>query len=135
MYAHVRIDYFKEGFRLGTQAYKPSDARIQRALDLIRQAFDRDFAVSELAWHVGLSNSHFHRVFRAEMGMSPAKYLHDLKLCEAERLIRTTVLPVKDILSVVGLTDRSHFLRTFKQVYGLSPSLYRVGKGARGHGQ
>jgi transcriptional regulator GlxA family with amidase domain len=114
---------------LEIQVYKPSDGRIQRVLDSIDQALDRDFSVSELARQVGLSDSYFHRLFQVEMGVSPAKYSRDLKLRQAERLIKTTTLPVKDICSAVGVTDRSHFNRRFKQMYGLSPSLYRACKG------
>jgi AraC family transcriptional regulator len=116
---------------LETQAYKPLDARIQHALDLIHNGPNRQFAVSELARQVGLSDSHFHHLFRREIGVSPAKYLDNLMLREAEHLIKTTALSVKDIFNIVGATDRSHFIRKFRQVYGLSPSRYRIRKGGR----
>jgi len=114
-----------------THACKPLDARIQRALDLIHQGLHRQLAVSELARQVGLSDSHFHHLFRREIGVSPAKYLDELMLREAEHLIKTTTLPVKTIFTIVGATDRSHFVRKFRQVYGLSPSQYRLRKARR----
>jgi len=113
---------------LETQAYKPLDARIQHALDMIHHRLHRQLAVSELARQVGLSDSHFHHLFRREIGVSPAKYLDNLMLREAEHLIKTTALSVKDIFSIVGVTDRSHFIRKFRQVYGLAPSRYRMRK-------
>jgi transcriptional regulator GlxA family with amidase domain len=116
---------------LETQAYKPLDARIQRALDMIHHGHQRQFAVSELARQVGLSESHFHHLFRREIGVSPAKYLDNLMLREAEHLIKTTALSVKDIFGIVGVTDRSHFIRKFRQVYGLSPSRYRMRRAGR----
>jgi AraC family transcriptional regulator len=113
---------------LETQTYKPLDARIQHALDLIHHGLQRQLAVSELARQVGLSDSHFHHLFRREIGVSPAKYLDNLMLREAEHLIKSTALSVKDIFSIVGVADRSHFIRKFRQVYGLSPSRYRIRK-------
>ena len=50
-------------------------------------------------------------LFRREIGVSPAKYLDDLMLREAEHLIKTTTLSVRDIFRIVGATDPSHFLR------------------------
>jgi len=116
---------------LETQAYKSLDARIQRALDLIHNGPNRQFAVSELARLVGLSESHFHHLFRREIGVSPAKYVDTLMLRDAEHLIETTALSIKDIFGIVGVTDRSHFIRKFRQVYGLSPSRYRIRKAAQ----
>ena len=114
-----------------TQAYKSLDARIQRALDLIHNGPNRQFAVSELARQVGLSESHFHHLFRREIGVSPAKYVDNLRLRDAEQLVKTTALSVKDIFSIVGVTDRSHFIRKFRRAYGLSPSRYRTRKAGR----
>jgi transcriptional regulator GlxA family with amidase domain len=95
---------------------------------MIHHRLHRQLAVAELARQVGLSGSHFHHLFRREIGVSPAKYLDNLMLREAEHLIKTTALSVKDIFSIVGVTDRSHFIRKFRQVYGLSPSQYRLRK-------
>ncbi len=106
--------------------------RIQRALDLIHQGPNRQIAVTELARLVGLSDSHFHHLFRREIGVSPAKYLDNLMLREAEHLIMTTTLSVKAIFNIVGATDRSHFIRKFRQVYGLAPSQYRLRKALGG---
>jgi transcriptional regulator GlxA family with amidase domain len=116
---------------LETQAYKSLDVRIQQALDTIHHGPRRQFAVSELARQVGLSESHFHHLFRREIGVSPAKYLDDLILREAEHLIKTTTLSVQDIFRIVGASDRSHFLRKFRRAYGLSPSRYRTRKAER----
>jgi AraC family transcriptional regulator len=116
---------------LDTYTYRSLDARIQRALDLIHQRLHRQLAVSELARQVGLSDSHFHHLFRHELGVSPAKYLDNLMLREAEHLIKTTALSIKDIFAIVGVTDRSHFVRKFRQAYGLSPSRYRTRKAGR----
>jgi transcriptional regulator GlxA family with amidase domain len=101
------------------------DARILQALDLLHSAPNRRMGVSWLARAVGLSDSYFHHLFRQETGISPAKYLLDLKLSEAAHLIETTALPIKDVLSKVGATDPSHFIRQFRTAYGLTPSLYR----------
>jgi transcriptional regulator GlxA family with amidase domain len=45
---------------------------------------------------------------------------------EAEHLITTTTLPLSAIFLKVGVSDRSHFVRKFRQFYGLAPSTYRA---------
>src|ERR1022692_3411028 len=78
--------------------------------------------------------SYFSHLFRDQVGVSPAKFLRDFRMREAEHLIRTTSLPLRAIFPLVGVTDRSHFVRKFTQCYGLAPSRYRdrkVGKECR----
>jgi len=112
---------------LETQAQKSLDARIERALDLMHHGSNRQLAVCELAENVGLSDSHFHHLFRRETGVSPAKYLRNLKLRDAAHLIKTTPLSIKEVFSMVGVCDPSHFIRRFREAYGVSPSSYRNG--------
>jgi len=57
--------------------------------------------------------------------MTPAQYLKLLRLLEAERLLKTTFLSVKEIANRVGITNASHFVREFKRVYGVAPTAYR----------
>ncbi|MFN7997701.1 MAG: AraC family transcriptional regulator [Bryobacteraceae bacterium] len=108
------------------------DARVQRVLDLIHRELNRDFSVPELARTTGLSDSYFYHLFRREMKISPGKYMETCRLREAERLIRTTGCSIKDICALVGIKDRSHFIRNFKRAYSQSPSRYRSNAKASG---
>jgi len=104
------------------------DDRIQRALELIRANYGKSLAVPDLARAVGLSISRFSHLFRNNVGVSPAKFLGDFRMREAEHLMTTTTLTLKAIFPLVGVTDRSHFIRKFRQLYGLAPSRYRAGR-------
>jgi AraC family transcriptional regulator len=101
------------------------DPRIDRAVNFIHGCHDPLLDVPRLARYAGLSQSHFHRLFRKQMGTTPARYLKDARIHQVEHLIRTTNLPLQEILLEVGVTDRSHFLRNFKRLYGMPPSIYR----------
>jgi len=110
---------------LEAQTSRLLDARIQRALEMLHSAANRQFAITELAQAVGISASYFQHLFRRETGVGPAKYLQDLKLRSAAHLLETTSLPVKEVFHVIGAGDPSHFIRKFRRTYGVSPSLYR----------
>ena len=103
-----------------------TDDRIERVLEFIRTSNDPQLGVPGLARHAGLSESHFYRLFRRQMRVTPARYLKDIRIRRAEYLLRTTNLSLQDILLQVGVVDRSHFLRNFKKLYGFPPSLYRA---------
>jgi AraC-like DNA-binding protein len=45
---------------------------------------------------------------------------------KAKELLETTCLRVKEIMNQVGIRDESHFARTFKKLYGVSPTQYRA---------
>jgi AraC family transcriptional regulator len=102
------------------------DPRIQSAVDLISNAYRRRITLAELAQTVGLSVSHFAHLFQREMGVSPARFLREFRFRQAEQLMRTTALPLSEVLVLAGITERSHFMRAFKQRHGLSPSKYRA---------
>jgi AraC-like DNA-binding protein len=60
------------------------------------------------------------------MGQTPAQYLRSIRMREAEKLLRTTFLSVKEIMNRVGLSNESHFVHEFKKTYNLAPSKYRA---------
>jgi len=102
------------------------DPRIQDAVDGMCRNYRRQFRIGEFARGVGMSISSFAHLFRQEMGVSPARFLREVKFRKAEELIRTTSLPLREVLDLAGITERSHFIRMFKRRYGLSPSIYRA---------
>jgi AraC-like DNA-binding protein len=96
------------------------------ALDFTKANLHRNLSLSELATSVDISRSHLCHLFKTETGMSPGQYLLMLKMQKACELLATTLLSVKYIMIEVGYSSKSHFVRHFKQAYGLTPSEYRT---------
>ena len=102
------------------------DQRVQKALRLIEADLSRRLAPGEIARAVNLSPAHLRYLFKAETGMSIMQYQKTLRLEEARRLLESTFLSGKEIMSRIGITDESHFVRDFKQSYGMTPAQYRA---------
>lgn len=97
--------------------------------DEIKFYFDINYAenlkLKEVAEHFGIHQNYLTRSFREKFGIPPKKYLMDLKLKKAERLLTTTELPVSIIANSLGFDDQLAFSRTFKNMFSLPPSEYR----------
>lgn len=101
------------------------DLRVQQALRLISQDVRHPLVLEEVARAVNLSTPHLRYLFKAETGMTPAQHLKSLRMERAKELLEGTFLNVKQIMFQVGIDDKSHFARIFRQKYGLSPAEYR----------
>ena len=101
------------------------DRRVELAITEIESDLARAWDVVQLAALVHLSPSRFRHVFKDETGVSINQYLRERRLERAELLLRTTFLAVKKVTMEVGLSSTSHFVRYFKQKYGVTPSAHR----------
>lgn len=102
------------------------DQRVQIIIALMHHDLRKKLSLDELADSVNLSRSRFQHLFKSETGYSPAQYLKTLRLEHARGLLETSLLSVKQILVSVGIPDKSHFERSFKKTYGLTPTEYRA---------
>ena len=87
-------------------------------------------SLSSIAQQFQLSERTLTRRFQRAVGTSPWQYLLNLRLSEAESLLRTTNLSITEIAAEVGVSDSAHFARQFKKSNRSSPSEYR--KAVRG---
>jgi AraC family transcriptional regulator of arabinose operon len=106
------------------------DRRIQVVISRI-ESDPGSCEFSELAALVHLSNSRLRHLFKQETGTTLAQHLRTARLRKAEVLLRTTFLTVKEIVSQLGLTSSSHFVREFRKLHGMSPTAYRRMNGVR----
>jgi len=106
-----------------TRAEKPE--AINKALKFCKKELSQEIGVDEMAASAGLSRHHFSRIFTSCMGCPPAAYLKNLRLKEAERLLQTSGLSVKEIAESCGFGDSSYFCRVFRESFGISPENYR----------
>lgn len=101
------------------------DRRVQKVQRMMRDSPSERRSLGEYAESVNLSVWRLCRIFRAQTGMSPIEYLRSLKMERARQLLQTSFLSVRDIARQVGLGDASHFVRDFKNTYGVTPAQYR----------
>ena len=99
--------------------------RLDAALRFNAANFDRPVSVAELAAAAGLSESHLHRLFLQETGVSPHRHLVATRLERARELLRTSPLSVKEVCARSGFRDLPNFCRLFKRAYGVSPGASR----------
>jgi len=108
----------------------PSDTvnreRIRRALEFIDQHYAEPLTLPQLAAHVGLSPTHFLRMFKVVMGRTPIEFLIRIRIREAKRLLADVRLSVSEVAYRVGYSDPHYFTRQFHTSDGLSPSEYRA---------
>ena len=86
---------------------------------------DRELTVERLAQRVAMSARHFARVFREEVGVTPAAYVEAARVEVAQRLLETTALSVEDIARAGGFGTVETLRRTFARRVGASPREYR----------
>ena len=91
----------------------------------MRRDLRAKLTLDDMARAVRLTSFHFCHLFKAQTGHSPAKYLKALRLERARELLETTQLNVKEIRTLVGINDESHFARDFRATYKLTPQQYR----------
>lgn len=101
------------------------DQRVQIVRSAIEKDCRRAWTITSLAKLVNLSPSRLRHLFKSETGITPNQFIKEMRLSEAEKLLRTTFLRVKEIMNRVGFLDESHFGHEFKKTYGVSPSKYR----------
>ncbi len=95
------------------------------AIRFIREAYDRDLRVADIAAAVSVHPSYLQRLFRASQGVSIVTYLTRVRVEQARMLLLSTDLPAADLCGYVGFGSRQHFTSVFRQETGMSPGEYR----------
>lgn len=101
------------------------DIRVRKAMLLIERHLSEPLAAEFIAQHVNVSVRHLERLFQSEIGMSPLSFAFELRLNNALNLLVTTRNSIIDIALECGFLSNSHFSRSFRNVYGKTPSQVR----------
>ncbi|MEM7557673.1 MAG: helix-turn-helix domain-containing protein [Planctomycetota bacterium] len=101
-------------------------SRLMSVVAFVSEHFASDIEVTDMAEHVLLSASQLQREFAAHFGITPNRYLREVRIGVARHFLETTDLPMSQIANRCGFYDQSHFSRQFKSSTGLTPLNYRV---------
>jgi AraC-like DNA-binding protein len=105
------------------------DGERDRLLDELRARVlanpRQPIAVDALAAERGMSRSHFTHFFRARTGLSPARFMTEIRVREAARMLVATRAPLKQIAGEWGFANANHFGKVFRRFQHQSPAVYR----------
>ncbi len=99
---------------------------LKKVLGIISDHFlDPGFNVGRLQEKISISREHLYRKLMAITGESPSTLIRKLRLKTAASMLREDKVSITEISLHVGFSNPSHFARSFKQEYGVSPQKYR----------
>lgn len=95
--------------------------------EIIKQNYKKEIDFAELAATYHYNDVHLSRLFKSEIGMSPAKYITMLRMEKASKLLKNNPkMSVAEIGSYVGYSSPMYFNRAFKSYMGNTPGEYRT---------
>ena len=106
--------------RLGVQ-----NVRILSIIEMMEANLSEPLTLLEIADYAGLSRRQIERLFRQNMGRSPARYYLEIRLDRARHLLLQSSLPVIEVAVACGFVSASHFSKCYRELYGRSPQQER----------
>lgn len=73
-----------------------------------------------------MSESHFYRVFKNELGISPVEFINNERIKLAVSLLQDPKRTIKEVFMECGFESRSYFNRVFKRKKNVSPGEYQA---------
>ncbi|QNU67362.1 helix-turn-helix domain-containing protein [Ruminiclostridium herbifermentans] len=100
-------------------------SHIAKIMDYIHKNYKQDIAINTLADYVGLSYSHVRKIFNDATGENIVNYINNMRIEEAQRLLRQTNMSINDIALSLGYNNKQSFNRFFKKYVSINPGEYR----------
>lgn len=95
-----------------------------RAVEYIKQNFNKNISVEQIANLLGIERSYLSRLFKTYKNKSTQNYIIDYRMYKAKRLFEEEDMNVSQVCAAVGYTNIYCFSRIFKSRVGMPPKEY-----------
>lgn len=100
---------------------------IADAAAFMEQCYSQNIAISDVIERSHYSQRHFIRLFSSAYGMTPQKYLMNIRIRHACSMLRDSGLSVTEVAMRCGFSDPNYFSRIFRKYTGYSPTEFNGG--------
>ena len=120
---HVKSEFVGEDL----DNFAIPNAKFRKMVKYINEHYREDLNLEDLAEMFDINASFASRLFSQHFNMGYTKYLSQLRMVRAQRLLRETDVSIEEISYAVGFKDQAYFCRVFKKYCGETPYAYRWG--------
>ncbi len=99
--------------------------KLTEAVELMESNLEELISLDDLALLVGISRRQLERLFKKYLGCVPRRYYLDLRLKKARQLLLQTPNSISEIAIACGFVSASHFSKSYREMFGLSPRAER----------
>jgi AraC-like DNA-binding protein len=97
---------------------------VHAALDFMQNNLSKTLTSEQIAKKTGLSPTHFNRLFKKHLQVSPVAFFIQKKMALAQYLLSHTSMSVKEVAAATGYDDPLYFSAQFKKHFRLAPSRF-----------
>jgi AraC-like DNA-binding protein len=102
-----------------------TDSLVSLIVQYVEKNYNEDLYLESIAEKLGVSSKYLSRIFKEKRGSNLVDYISYIRVFKAKELLSSTDLSIGEIGEMVGIYNRTTFLRTFKRFEGVSPFDYR----------
>lgn len=101
-------------------------SRLAYVIQFIRDHLQNPLTVETLSKKACMSQTHFFRCFKNELGISPVDFINAERIKLAKDLLRHSNRSITEACYASGFNNLSYFIKIFKRGTGLTPSEFKV---------
>jgi AraC family transcriptional regulator len=102
-----------------------TDQRLARVIEYMQANYARSLSLEDLSHEAGISKFHFVTLFRKKVGVTPHRYLSDLRLNKAASLLRNSRNSIEQVARACGYSHAAQFTTAFTRYFDKTPSFFR----------
>ncbi len=98
---------------------------ISLAVDYIENNLSSDLSTAAIALNLNVSKYYLCHLFHKKTGMRLTDYVKEKRIKEASKLLKEGKFTVSEISEKVGYLSTAYFCKTFKEIYGITPTEFK----------
>lgn len=102
-----------------------SRQRLKDIITFVNEHFQNPISLQDGASLLGFNKEYFCRFFKKHMGLSFLQYVNEVRISHIYQELQNTNAPITEIMEANGFTNQKLFNKTFKKIYGCTPSAVR----------
>lgn len=99
--------------------------RIRKVMSCVEEHYKENISLQDVSDLLGIGKEYFCRFFKKNMGISFLQYLNEVRLSHIYQGLMDTELPIAELMEENGFSNQKLFNRSFKALYGCTPSSVR----------